>query len=205
MVDEADDNEDVNLNHDFNRDFYRDYELWSWISGKVSHWDIILIMTLPDIMIMTLPDIMIMNIIILMVIKMIMIRFLTVCDDTQNVNETESETFFRYRIRYFFRYQIFSIPNPILFLIPNFFDTESETIKKMEKFRNREVSKPKRHTLIWMQRTLIYYILRLVIFRPRDTPPHICLNMPKRAICEKVSNVTAESCRSFKLAKSERF
>ena len=42
-----------------------------------------------------------------------------VCDDTQNLNETESETFFRY--------QIFPIPNPILFSIPNFFDTESET------------------------------------------------------------------------------
>ena len=36
--------------------------------------------------------------------------------------------FFRYRIRYFFRYQIFPIPNPILFSIPIFFDTESETI-----------------------------------------------------------------------------
>ena len=75
---------------------------------------------------------------------------LSVCDDNQNLNETESETFFdtkffRYRIRYFFRYQIFTIPNPILFTIPNFFDTESETIQKMEKFRNREVSKPKRH------------------------------------------------------------
>ena len=31
--------------------------------------------------------------------------------------------------------------------ISNFSDTESETIKKMEKFRNREISKPKRHTL----------------------------------------------------------
>ena len=40
-----------------------------------------------------------------------------VCDDTQNLNETESETFFRY--------QIFPIPNPILLLIPN---TEFETI-----------------------------------------------------------------------------
>ena len=32
-------------------------------------------------------------------------------------------------------------------MIPNFFKTESETIKKMEKFRNWEASKPKRHTL----------------------------------------------------------
>ena len=56
-----------------------------------------------------------------------------------NFSNTESDTFFdtkffRYRIRYFFRYQIFSIPNPI----PS---------QKLEKFRNREVSKPKRHTL----------------------------------------------------------
>ena len=63
-----------------------------------------------------------------------------VCDKTQNMNATESETFFRY--------QFFLIPNPILLSIPNFFDTESETILKMEKFRNREVSKPKCHTLL---------------------------------------------------------
>ena len=43
----------------------------------------------------------------------------TVCDETQNLNETESETFFRY--------QFFAIPNPILFSIPNFSDTESDT------------------------------------------------------------------------------
>ena len=56
----------------------------------------------------------------------------SVCDDTRNLKETESETFFqtkyfRYRIRYFFRYQIFLIPNPILFSIPNISDTESDT------------------------------------------------------------------------------
>ena len=39
--------------------------------------------------------------------------FDAVCDETQNLSETESETFFRY--------QFFSIPNPILFSIPNFF------------------------------------------------------------------------------------
>ena len=74
------------------------------------------------------------------------------------MNETESKTFsdtkfVRYRIRYFFLYQIFTKPNPILFTIPNLFDTESETIQKIEKFRNQEVSKPKHHTLvqvIWM-------------------------------------------------------
>ena len=35
--------------------------------------------------------------------------------------------FFRYRIRNFFRYQIFSIPNPKLFSIPKIFDTEFKT------------------------------------------------------------------------------
>ena len=44
---------------------------------------------------------------------------LAVCDDTQNLNETESETFSRY--------QFFPIPNPILFSIPNFFDAESNS------------------------------------------------------------------------------
>ena len=65
-----------------------------------------------------------------------------VCDETQNLNETESETFFRY--------QFFSIPNPILFSIPKkskpipillsipkFFETDTDTIKK-----HRKVSKP---------------------------------------------------------------
>ena len=33
-------------------------------------------------------------------------------------------------------------------MIPNFLYTESETILKTEKFRNREVSKQKRHTLL---------------------------------------------------------
>ena len=66
-----------------------------------------------------------------------------VCDDTQNLNETESKSFFRY--------QIFSIPNPILFSISIFFDTESDTIQKIgkvlkprcfetKKFRNRNVT-----------------------------------------------------------------
>ena len=41
--------------------------------------------------------------------------------------------YFRYRIRYFFPYQIFPKPNPILFLIPIFFDTESGNIQKIEK------------------------------------------------------------------------
>ena len=85
--------------------------------------------------------------------------------------------FFRNRYRYFFRYQkiskpipilfpipkkietdtdtfsdnnIFSKPIPILFSIPKISETDTDTIKKMEKFRNREVSKPKCHTLTAM-------------------------------------------------------
>ena len=68
---------------------------------------------------------------------------LTVCDDTQNLNETESETFFRY--------QILPIPNPILFPIPNIFNTESDTFFDTKFFRyrirnhlkNGKVSKPR--------------------------------------------------------------
>ena len=68
---------------------------------------------------------------------------MTVCDDTQNLNETESKTFFRY--------QIFPIPNPIIFPIPNFYDTESDTFFDTKFFqyrirnhqKNRKVSKPR--------------------------------------------------------------
>ena len=77
-----------------------------------------------------------------------------VCDETQNLNETESETFFRYQIfsipnpilflipiffryRYFFRYQNFTKPIPILFSIPNFFETDTDTFFETKIFRNR--------------------------------------------------------------------
>ena len=129
----------------------------------------------------------------------------TVYEDTQNLNKTESQTFFRY--------QIFPIPNPKppkkwksfetktfwkrnitqntqnlneskseIFLIPNFFDTESDPFsdtkflwnqyfflyqfslitnpkppKKMEKFQNREVLKPKCHTLVAQLNYTIWY------------------------------------------------
>ena len=85
-----------------------------------------------------------------------------------NFFDTESDTFsdtkfLRYRNRYFFRYQNFSIPNPkppkklksfetekfrnrnVTQNTPNLNKTESETTQKMEKFRNREVLKPKPH------------------------------------------------------------
>ena len=67
----------------------------------------------------------------------------TVCDETQNLNETESKTFFRY--------QIFSIPNPILFCDTNFFpipipilfsipkkiETDTNTFIDTKNFRNQ--------------------------------------------------------------------
>ena len=57
----------------------------------------------------------------------------SVCDDTKNLNETESETFFPYQkfsdteSNTFFDTKCFPIPNSILFLILNFFNTESDT------------------------------------------------------------------------------
>ena len=71
------------------------------------------------------------------------VTLVSVCDDTQNLNETKSETLFQY--------QIFPTPNPILFSIPNFFDTNTKSMlnpkpsKKwegfeIEKFRNRNVT-----------------------------------------------------------------
>ena len=54
------------------------------------------------------------------------------CDKTQNLNETGSETFFRY--------QIFLRPVPRLFSVPNFFDSGSDTIKKLKNSRNRDVT-----------------------------------------------------------------
>ena len=82
----------------------------------------------------------------------------SVCDDTQNLNETESETFydtkfFRYRMRYFFDTFFFDTESHN-FWKPIFFDTESETFQKIEKFLNREVLKPQRHTPVPMQITL---------------------------------------------------
>ena len=61
---------------------------------------------------------------------------------------------FRYQIfwnRYFFRYHKFLKPIPILFSIPKFSKTDTNIIKKkIKKFRNREVSKPKCQTLSLM-------------------------------------------------------
>ena len=73
-----------------------------------------------------------------------------VCDETQNLNETESETFFRYQIfsipnpilfpiPIFFRYRYrnFSKPIPILFSIPIFFETNTDTFFETKNFRHR--------------------------------------------------------------------
>ena len=58
---------------------------------------------------------------------------------------------FRNRYRYFFRYQFFSKPIPILFSIPHFFETNTDTFFDTKNFRNRyryhqkngKVSKPR--------------------------------------------------------------
>ena len=85
----------------------------------------------------------------------------TVCDDSQNLNETESETFF-------FQYQTFTILNPIcfniiflyqFFLILNFFSILNPKHPKnwkvlkprTEKFRNRLPKYPKsERNWIWI-------------------------------------------------------
>ena len=61
-------------------------------------------------------------------------RWPPVCDDTYNLNETESKTF--------------SIPNFYGTESNSFFDTESNTTQNMEKFSNGEISKPNFHTLV---------------------------------------------------------
>mgnify|MGYP007061037427 CR=1 FL=1 len=79
-----------------------------------------------------------------------LLDFVPVCDETQNLNETESETFFRYQIfsipnpilfpiPIFFRYRYrnFSKPIPILFSIPIFFETDTDTFFDTKFFRNR--------------------------------------------------------------------
>ena len=52
-----------------------------------------------------------------------------VCDETQNLNDTDSETFFRYQ----------NIPRPVpgLFSVPNFFETGSDTFFGTKIFRDR--------------------------------------------------------------------
>ena len=56
-------------------------------------------------------------------------HFQPVSDQTKNLNETETETFFRY--------QKFSIPNPILFSIPKFSETDTDTFFDNKNFQNR--------------------------------------------------------------------
>ena len=57
-------------------------------------------------------------------------------------SETDTNTFsdnkfFRNWYRYFFRYQIFSKPIPILCPIPNFFETDTDTFSNTKNFQNR--------------------------------------------------------------------
>ena len=64
-----------------------------------------------------------------------------VCDETQNLNDTDSKTFFRYQIfsrpiPRLFRYQNFSRPIPRLFSVPKFFETGSATFFGTKIFRD---------------------------------------------------------------------
>ena len=111
-----------------------------------------------------------------------------VCDETQNLNETESETFFRYQIfsipnpilfpipiffryryRYFFRYQNFTKPIPILFSIPKFFETDTDTFFDTKNFRNRyryhpkKVSKPRSFETEMSHYDVIIIIIVIII------------------------------------------
>ena len=57
-------------------------------------------------------------------------------------SDTDTDTFFdtkilRNRYQYFFRYQNFSKPIPILFSIPIFFETDTDTFFETKNFRNR--------------------------------------------------------------------
>ena len=54
---------------------------------------------------------------------------MSVCDETQNLNDTDYETFFRY--------QNFSRPIPRLFSVPNYFETGSKTFFGTNFFRYR--------------------------------------------------------------------
>ena len=109
--------------------------------------------------------------------------FRAVCDETQNLNETESETFFRYqffsilfsipiffryRYRYFFRYQNFTKPIPILFSIPNFFETDTDTFFDTKKKRNRY------QYFYWYQK-----ILKPIKYRKVSKPIPILFSIPK--------------------------
>ena len=103
----------------------------------------------------------------------------------------------RYQYLCFFRYQFFSKPIPILFPIPKKIETDTDTFsdtnffrnryryffryqkfpkpipipsKKMEKFRNREVSKPKCHTL-----SVMLPILPELVMSPRCPSIHLAL------------------------------
>ena len=78
-------------------------------------------------------------------------KFGSLCDSTSNV--------MRYRYQYYFRYQIFLIPIPVLFSVPNFSNTGSQTffpIPKCSDAGSDNTKKiPVRHTLVHHMRTLL--------------------------------------------------
>ena len=113
-----------------------------------------------------------------------------VCDDTQNLNQTESETFLRY--------QIFPIPNPKLFSIHNFFDTEPDTFFDTKfcdteseiLLKNGKVSKPRsfenkffRYRIRYFFRYQIFMILNPILFsipNPKPSEKNKKVSKPKR-------------------------
>ena len=143
---------------------------------------------------------------------------IAVCDNTQNLNETESNTFFDtkfvdtesdtffstksfwYRIRYFFRYQIFQYQIQYFF-IQNFFNT-----KNIEKFWHRYQIQIPNFTKQYLKQTnprcqyqffyRIQYFFRYRIwdfFNQFFIPKPIIFSMPKLFNTEsnigKVSNL----------------
>ena len=111
-----------------------------------------------------------------------------VCDETQNLNETESETFFRYQIfsipnpilfpipiffryryRYFFRYQNFTKPIPILFLKPTNFKTDTDTISTIGKVsKPRSVETEMSHSdnkSLWFHDLALFVRLSMCVFK----------------------------------------
>ena len=66
--------------------------------------------------------------------KMTQFRIRKFKTDTDTLSDTKN---FRNRYRYFFRYQNFSKPIPILFSIPKIFETDTDTFFDTKIFRNR--------------------------------------------------------------------
>ena len=106
---------------------------------------------------------------------MMILELAPVCDETQNLNDTDTDTFFRYqffsipipilfsdtnffryRTRYFFQYNIFLKPIP--FFKPKFFKADTNTIQK-----NGKVSKPRSFETEMSHYDVIIIIIVIII------------------------------------------